>query len=236
MDCRTAHADGIARPSHGNSIPPLVLLAVAADDVRARFAYQLAACGFNVVTDVTNLLDACRPDVIVAEFDTTPTGGTSSFANTSEDPRLRGVPVIAVADDVSDLTQTLADRTVAPPSASPRVAPRHWLPESTPSSTVASGEFPPDRMLVHARRRRTARRRGCRRRACVRVVTTMGATNDRGLARRQCMRSRDSRSFRIVRVDSPRRHSFMARSSSCRRFVARYSSIRCLMRRTSSSV
>ena len=108
MDCRSAHADSIPRPSRGNAISPLVLLAVAADEVRARFAYQLAASGFNVVTDVTDLSDACRPDVIVADLDTTRPGGTSSIVNASDDPRLRGVPVIAVADDVSDLTQAFA--------------------------------------------------------------------------------------------------------------------------------
>jgi hypothetical protein len=108
MECRSAHADSIVRPSRRNSLPPLVLLAVAAEEVRARFAYQLAASGFNVVTDVMDLSDACRPDVIVADLDTTRPGGASSVANASDDARLRGVPVIAVADDVSALTQSLA--------------------------------------------------------------------------------------------------------------------------------
>ena len=108
MGCRSAQAGNIARPSRRDSMQPLVLLAVARDELRARFAYQLAACGFTVVTDLTNLLDACRPDVIVAELDTSRSGGASPVANISHDTRLLGVPVIAVVDDVSALTQSVA--------------------------------------------------------------------------------------------------------------------------------
>ena len=111
MGCRSAHAGSIARPSSRDSIQPLVLLAVARDELRARFAYQLAASGFTVVTDLWNLSDACRPDVIVAEFDASRSGGISSAANIAEDARLRGVPMIAVADDVSALTQADARRS-----------------------------------------------------------------------------------------------------------------------------
>jgi CheY-like chemotaxis protein len=108
MGCRSAHAGSIARPSRRDSIQPLVLLAVARDELRARFAYQLAVSGFTVVTDVANLLDGCRPDVIVAEFEGSGADGGSSVANLSRDARLRGVPVIAVADDVGALTQIRA--------------------------------------------------------------------------------------------------------------------------------
>jgi DNA-binding NarL/FixJ family response regulator len=75
--------------------------------MRARFAYQLASSGFGVVTDIANL-DAAKPDVIVAELVATRHDGTASITNISHDRRLRGIPVIAIADDVSDLTQTLA--------------------------------------------------------------------------------------------------------------------------------
>jgi DNA-binding NarL/FixJ family response regulator len=108
MGCRTAHADSIdARPSRRDTIRPIVLLAIEDDEVRARFAYQLTASGFDVVTDIANLLHAYRPDVVVAEFDGTRPSGGSSIANVSND-RLRGIPVIAVADDVSDITRTVA--------------------------------------------------------------------------------------------------------------------------------
>jgi DNA-binding NarL/FixJ family response regulator len=108
MGCRTAHAGSIARPSRRDSIQTLVLLAVAHDELRARFAYQLAASGFTVVTDLAASLDASRPDVVVAELDAARSGVTSSVANICRDARLRGVPVIAVADDVSAATQTAA--------------------------------------------------------------------------------------------------------------------------------
>jgi len=108
MGTGTAQAGGLARPSRRDSIQPLVLLAVAHDDLRARFAYQLAASGFLVVTDLATLLDAGRPDVIVAELDAARSDVTSPVANICHDARLRGVPVIAVADDVGAVTQTAA--------------------------------------------------------------------------------------------------------------------------------
>jgi len=99
MGCTTAHADGIARPSPHDSIQTLVLLAIADDEVRARFAYQLAAFGFNVVTDVaTDVVRDRRPDVVVADL----------TRNVSDEQRLAGIPVVAVVDDVGDTTRTLA--------------------------------------------------------------------------------------------------------------------------------
>jgi len=95
MGCTTAHADGIARPSPHDSIQTLVLLAIADDEVRARFAYQLAAFGFNVATDVVR---DRRPDVVVADL----------TRNVSDEQRLAGIPVVAVVDDVGDTTRTLA--------------------------------------------------------------------------------------------------------------------------------
>ncbi len=108
MGCRTAGAGSIAPPSRRDSIQPLVLLAIAHDELRARFAYQLAASGFTVVTDLATRLDASRPDVIVAELDGARPDVTSSVASIRGDERLRGVPVIAVADDVGVVTQTAA--------------------------------------------------------------------------------------------------------------------------------
>jgi len=88
---------------------PLVLLAVEDGEVSARFAYQLTASGFSVVTDAaTDLHDARRPDVIVAKFAATRPSGGLSIANASDERRLRGIPVVAVADDVGDSTRDLA--------------------------------------------------------------------------------------------------------------------------------
>ncbi len=110
MGCRTPDADGIGPDqSRSVAIRPIVLLALHDDDVRARFAYQLAALGFDVVTHVTpNLRDTCRPDVIVAELRAAPSGFASGIG--SEDERLRAIPVVAVAEDVSDMTRTIARR------------------------------------------------------------------------------------------------------------------------------
>ena len=99
MGCTPAHADGIARPFRSDSIRPLVLLAIADDDVRARFAYELAASGFNVVTNIaTDLVDVRRPDVVVADL----TG------DLSRERGLAGIPVVAVVDNVRDTTRALA--------------------------------------------------------------------------------------------------------------------------------
>jgi hypothetical protein len=112
MGCRTADADRIGpRPSSRVAIRPIVLLALGDDDVRARFAYQLAALGFDVVTHVNpERHGTCRPDVIVAGLAAAPSVGAASSGIGSGDDRLRGIPVIAVADDVSDMTRTIARR------------------------------------------------------------------------------------------------------------------------------
>jgi hypothetical protein len=110
MGCRTPEADSIdPRLSRSVAIRPLVLLALHDDAVRARFAYQLTALGFDVVTHETaNLRDTCRPDVIVAELTAAPSGGGPGIGSGGE--RLRAIPVVAVADDVSDMTRTVARR------------------------------------------------------------------------------------------------------------------------------
>lgn len=109
MGCRTAPDTRSARPSGTDAIRPIVLLAVAADDVRVRWAYQLLASGFDVVMNITNPLDICRPDVIVTELIAAPPGSTTSpISHLANNARLRGVPVIAVAGDVGDHTRRLA--------------------------------------------------------------------------------------------------------------------------------
>jgi DNA-binding NarL/FixJ family response regulator len=110
MGCRTPDADSIdTRPSRRDPIRRVVLLAMGDDEARARFAYQLTASGFDVVTHAAaDLHDAHRPDVIVAELAATRPGGAPSLAAVHNDARLRDIPVVALADDVSDTTRTRA--------------------------------------------------------------------------------------------------------------------------------
>jgi hypothetical protein len=110
MRCRTSEADSInPRLSHSVAIRPIVLLALHDDGVRARFAYQLTAVGFDVVTQMPpELCDTCRPDVIVAELTAAPSDDAPSSG--CGDERLRAIPVVGVADDVSDTTRTIARR------------------------------------------------------------------------------------------------------------------------------
>jgi hypothetical protein len=90
-------------------VRPIVLLAVQDDDVRARFAYHLTALGFDVVTHViADLRDTCRPDVIVAELTAARSDGAPFTGISSGDERLRAIPMVAVADDVSDTTRKIA--------------------------------------------------------------------------------------------------------------------------------
>jgi hypothetical protein len=59
------------------------------------------------------LRGTCRPDVIVAGLTAAPSVGAPSSGIGSRDDRLLGIPVIAViavADDVSDRTRTIARR------------------------------------------------------------------------------------------------------------------------------
>ena len=112
MRCRTSEADSInPRLSHSVAIRPIVLLALHDDGVRARFAYQLTAVGFDVVTQMPpELCDTCRPDVIVAELTAASSGDDPSSGIGCGDERLRAIPVVGVADDVSDMTRTIARR------------------------------------------------------------------------------------------------------------------------------
>jgi DNA-binding NarL/FixJ family response regulator len=109
MACRTRNADSVDTRQPGSAaVRPLVLLALQDDDIRARFAYQLTALGFDVVTDVAvDPRDTCRPDVVVAEL-TAAQGGGRATGIASGDERLRAIPIVAVADDVSDTTRSVA--------------------------------------------------------------------------------------------------------------------------------
>jgi hypothetical protein len=88
-------------------IRPLVLLAIDDDDVRARFAYELNASGFNVA--MTASLTG-RPAIIVATLSIENCGGGLPADIRTGDPRFRGVPVIAIAPDASSTTRDLAQR------------------------------------------------------------------------------------------------------------------------------
>ena len=85
------------------------MLVVDDDDVRARFAYELAVSGFDVdVRDASDLRHSTyRPDVIIAAFSAARPGGglPPGIAN---DPRLRGIPVVAITDDSGQITRELA--------------------------------------------------------------------------------------------------------------------------------
>jgi hypothetical protein len=90
-------------------IRPLVLLAIDDDNVRARFAYELAGCGFNVAVTAPV---AARPSIIVATLSVEQRGGglPAEIRTGEGDPRFRGVPVIAIARDASGSTRDLARR------------------------------------------------------------------------------------------------------------------------------
>ncbi len=112
MGCRTPDVDSIdSRPSARAAVRRTVLLMLRDEDVRARFAYQLTALGFDVVTRVTaDRHDGRRPDVIVAELAPSQSGGGSAAEIAAGDTRLRAIPVVAVVDDVGGTTCSMARR------------------------------------------------------------------------------------------------------------------------------
>jgi len=85
-------------------IRPLVLLAIDDDDVRARFAYELNASGFNVAVTASTV---ARPSIIVATLSADRGGGLPAEIPAS-DPRFCGVPMIAIAPDASSAMCNLA--------------------------------------------------------------------------------------------------------------------------------
>jgi hypothetical protein len=88
-------------------IRPLVLLAIDDDDVRARFAYELNASGFDVALTAPT---AARPSIIVATLSAENRGGGLPAEIGTANPRFRGVPLIAIAPDASTATRDLARR------------------------------------------------------------------------------------------------------------------------------
>jgi CheY-like chemotaxis protein len=101
------------RLSGRDSSRPLVLLVVDDDELSAKFAYTLEASGFDVVMpedEAPVRTRAGRPDVIVAALFTRSGAGGLSARVVSSDPGARGVPVVAVAANVSDGTRELARR------------------------------------------------------------------------------------------------------------------------------
>jgi DNA-binding response OmpR family regulator len=110
MGRRTPDADSLEdRPSQPGSSRPLALLVVDDDDLRARFAYQLTVSGFDVdVRDAADLRHtAHRPDVIVAALSSAWPGGRLP-PGIADDPRLRGIPVVAITEDSRQITRELA--------------------------------------------------------------------------------------------------------------------------------
>jgi CheY-like chemotaxis protein len=93
---------------------PLILLSIDDDELRAKFAYELTAYGFDVaVTQVVaarHQSAARRPDVIVAALKIQTGIGGLSAHNLASDPGARRVPVVAVAADVGEATRQIAQR------------------------------------------------------------------------------------------------------------------------------
>lgn len=96
--------DRLLRPT---SSRPLVLLAIDDDEVRARFAYELAASGFDVALTAPT---TARPSIIVSTLSVENRGGGLPAEIRPGDPRSRGVPVIAIAPDANHETRDLARR------------------------------------------------------------------------------------------------------------------------------
>jgi DNA-binding response OmpR family regulator len=102
----------LRRPS---PIRPLVVLAVDDDEMRAAYAYGLAAAGFDVTTADEDAGRPWRasgdgPSIIVAGLSDQQHGGWMRVQQFRHDPRMRGVPIVAVADEVGAATRDRARR------------------------------------------------------------------------------------------------------------------------------
>ena len=100
------------RISHQDAVRPLVLLVIDDAARRATIAYELTASGFDVAVsgaaarrDITGR----RPDIVLAALDERGAAGVSDRILGS-DPRVRGVPIVAVAADVGAATRIRALR------------------------------------------------------------------------------------------------------------------------------
>jgi DNA-binding response OmpR family regulator len=101
------------RISHQDAVRPLVLLVIDDAAMTATIAYELTASGFDVaMSDAAARRDITgrRPDIVLAALD-----GESGATGLSDrilgrDPRVRGVPIVAIAADVGAATRTRARR------------------------------------------------------------------------------------------------------------------------------
>lgn len=104
----------LSRHRSTRSTRPLVLLAIDDDELRATFAYELVACGFEVaMTNVSDSDDASadrHPDIIVAAVSSESGTGCAAARTSWSDPRLRGVPVVGLAANASGATRDRARR------------------------------------------------------------------------------------------------------------------------------
>jgi hypothetical protein len=93
-------------------VRPVVLLALDSE-LRARFAFELVACGFDVAL-IENTVSPTRladrgPDIIVTAL-STEEGNQWSPLMLRRDRRFRGVPVVGIAADTSVATRSRAQR------------------------------------------------------------------------------------------------------------------------------
>jgi hypothetical protein len=102
------------RIARQGSIRPLVLLSIDDDDLRAKFAYELTGSGFDVtvipVVSARRPIAGRRPDVIVAALNSQSGIDSLSSRTLVGDPGARGVPVVAIAPDLSEVMCDVARR------------------------------------------------------------------------------------------------------------------------------
>jgi DNA-binding response OmpR family regulator len=99
------------RLSRQSTIRPVVLLAIDDEALSATLAYELTASGFDVaMTDVEARAATRQPDVIVAALSTESAARGLSTRIPRNNPRVDGVPIVAVARDISETTRSLARR------------------------------------------------------------------------------------------------------------------------------
>ena len=91
---------------------PLVLLSIDDDELRAKFAYELTASGFDVAVlpVARGVFAARRPDIILAGLDIQGRTGGLPASLSGGDAAVHGIPVVALAPDVTDATRDVARR------------------------------------------------------------------------------------------------------------------------------
>lgn len=96
-------------------VRPLVALAFDDEEMRAAYAYGLAAAGFDVTTadEATawhSRVSSARPSIIVADVSGQKRDGWIPVQRFKRDPRLSDVPIVAVAAEVGAATRDRAQR------------------------------------------------------------------------------------------------------------------------------